>query len=193
MTMALPGALAGCAAADPAGGAEEPASAAEPLSAPGAACVDWVSFETPGDAAADAGAVLRGTVVERDGTARLYGVEANRWLFDVEEVLERPEPAPGGAEAPPELTILPGERISVVSTPESCGGQDDVYAEGDPLDPATGLGGAGGAVIILLSGASGTEEGLAVEDGGGLHLITPFQGVVTPAGDGALPAEWPAS
>jgi hypothetical protein len=36
-------------------------------------------------------------------------------------------------------------------------------------------------VIVLLS------------DGGGvLHLITPFQGVLTPAADGSLPAEWPA-
>ncbi len=151
-------------------------------------CVDWVHFETPRDAAADSGAVLRGTVVEQEGTVQMYGAVANRWSFEVEDVLERPEPARTGMEPQPELRVAPGERISVVSTPETCGGQETVYPPGDPLDPATGLGGPDGTVIILLSAASGTGEG-GVEDP---HLITPFQGVLTPAADGTLPQEWPA-
>lgn len=183
LALAMAAGLAGCASAEPVA-TTDPATT-EPVQPPGVACVDWVHFETPRDAAADAGAVLRGTVVERDGTAQLYGVEANRWLVDVEEVLERPDPARSDVEPQPELMVSPGERIAVVSTPETCSGS--LYPEGDPLDPATGLGDADGTVIFLLSAAGGTGEG-----GEGFHLITPFQGVVTPASGGTLPPEWPA-
>jgi hypothetical protein len=153
---------------------------------PGVACVDWVFFETPVEAAADAGAVLRGTVVEQDGTVQLYGVEANRWLFDVEKVLERPDPPRGGFEPPPELGVSAGDRIAVVSTPETCSG-DSLYPGGDPLDPVTGFGAADGAVVVLLSGGDGAVEGSEE-----LRLITPYQGVLTPEADGTLPTEWPA-
>lgn len=153
---------------------------------PAVACVDWIVFETPAEAASDAGAVLRVTVVEQDGTAQMYGVESNRWLVDVEEVLERPDPPAGRPQTQPELEVSAGEQIAVVSTPETCSG--DAYPGGDPLDPASGLVGADGTVIILLSAASGEES-----DVGGFHLITPYQGVLTPAQDGALPSEWPAS
>jgi hypothetical protein len=152
----------------------------------GIACVDWVSFETPAEAASDAGAVLRGTVVEQDGTANMYGVESNRWLVDVEEVRERPDPPEGRRQTQPELEVSAGEQIAVVSTPETC--SEEAYPGGDPLDPASGRGGADGTVIILLSAAPG-EEG-DVDD---FHLITPYQGVLTPAKDGALPSKWPAS
>jgi hypothetical protein len=145
-------------------------------------CVDWVSFRTPREAAADAGAVLLGTVVERAGTARLFGVDANRWVLDVERVLERPEPARQGAEPPPELRVSAGDRISVVSTPETCT-EGGAYPDGDPLDPATGLGGDDGVVIVLLSGAHEAEDP---------SLLTPYQGVVTPTVDGTLPRKWPA-
>lgn len=66
-----------------------------------------------------------------------------------------------------------------MSTPETCTG-GGLYPGGDPLDPATGLGGEDGSVIVLLSDGEGV-----------LHLITPFQGVLTPARDGSLPAAWP--
>lgn len=197
LTIAAAGGLAGCATAQPAGGAQstgeaEPTDTAVapreatpgPTDLPVAACVDWVRFGTPVEAAADAGAVLRGTVVEQDGTAQMYGVEANRWLVDVHEVLERPDPPSGRPQVQPEHTVSPGERVSVVSTPETCSG--DAYPAGDPLDPASGPVGADGSVILLLSAASG-EEG----DVGGFHLITPYQGVLTPTSDGALPSEWP--
>lgn len=149
-------------------------------------CVDWVFFETPAEAASDAGAVLRGTVVEQDGTAEMYGVESNRWLVDVEEVLERPDPPEGRPQTQPELDVSAGDQIAVVSTPETC--SEEAYPGGDPLDPASGRGAADGTVIILLSAASG-EEG----DPDDFHLITPYQGVLTPAKDGALPSKWPAS
>lgn len=194
------GGLAGCAAAQPAGGAkpsgtgETVDSSQDPLGGPGVACVDWVFFETPAEAASDAGAVLRGTVVAQDGTAQMYGVESNRWLVTVEEVLERPDPPSGRPQTQPELDVSPGERIAVVSTPETCSGE--AYLEGDPLDPASGLAGADGSVIILLSAASGDGSGdgsAEQDDVDYFHLITPHQGVLTPAKDGALPSEWPAS
>lgn len=171
---ALSGWLTGCAAV---GSTTTTATSGE-------ACVDWVTFESPDDAAADAGVVLRGSVVEREGTAPLFGVEASRWLFDVEEVLERPEPR-GGVEPPPEVEVAVGERVAVVSTPETCSG-GGLYPGGDPLDPATGLAAADGSVIVLLSDGDGQGGE------GELHLITPFQGVLTPDEDGSLPAGWPA-
>lgn len=158
------------------------------------ACVDWVLFETPAEAASGAGVALRGTVVEQDGTAQMYGVDANRWLVTVEEVLERPDPPSGYPQAEPELEVSPGEQIAVVSTPETCSVRG--YPGGDPLDPASGLGGEDGSVIILLSAAlgDGMGDGSAEEDDvDDFHLITPYQGVLTPAKDGALPSEWPAS
>jgi hypothetical protein len=186
--------LAGCASAQPAGGTEPPGTSGTdgptqeptelPTGQPGVACVDWVSFATPAEAASDAGAVVRGTVVEQDGTAWMYGVESRRWLVDVEEVLERPDPPADRLEPQPELEVSPGERIVVVSTPETCSG--DAYPGGDPLDPASGRGGADGTVIVLLSAASEEDE---VD---GYHLITPYQGVLTPARGGGLPAKWPA-
>lgn len=206
------GGLAGCAAAQPAGGAKpsgtgetvdsaqdpalDPSQDAEagPTGGSASACVDWVFFETPAEAASDAGAVLRGTVVEQDGTAQMYGVESNRWLVTVEEVLERPDPPSGRPQTQPELEVAPGDQIAVVSTPETCSG--DAYSGVDPLDPASGLGAADGSVIILLSAASGDGSGRSSAEGDDVdyfHLITPYQGVLTPAKDGALPSKWPAS
>ena len=158
-----------------------------PTDLPAQTCLDWVSFETPREAASDAGAVLLGTVVERSGTAEFYGVDSTRWMFDVERVLERPEPLREGAELPPEIPVSAGDRISIVSTPETCSGDGDPYPSGDPLDPATGRQGADGTVIVVLSGAWGDDSEL-----GEPSLITPYQGVLTPTDDGALPAEWPA-
>lgn len=221
MTTGLTGAMAvglvGCADAGSAGGSpapaegtaggvagEAPEGAAEETSGDlleglpggGVACVDWVRFVTPEEAAADAGAVLLGTVVERDGTARMFGVEAHRWLFEVDEVLERPDPGSSrvnpAAEPPPELEVSPGEQISIVSTPETCGGADNPYPGGDPLDPATGAGteSSTGSVIVLLSGS--TDDG-STDEPVGFHLITPYQGIVFPEADGSLPAEWPST
>ncbi|MEV0891066.1 hypothetical protein [Promicromonospora sp. NPDC050262] len=221
LTGAMAGGLVGCADAGSAGGSATPAEGAAggaPEEAPeaaaeetsddlleglpqgGVACVDWVRFLDPVEAASDAGAVLRGTVVERDGTAQMFGVEAHRWLFEVDEVLERPDPGSSrvnpAAEPPPELEVSAGEQISIVSTPETCGGADNPYPGGDPLDPATGAGAGGGtdngtgSVIVLLSGS--TDDG-STDEPVGFHLITPYQGVVVPEADGSLPAEWPAT
>ncbi|MDR7380654.1 hypothetical protein J2S48_000169 [Promicromonospora iranensis] len=185
--------LAACATAGPTGGEGPPGAAVSedapeplPTDPPGTTCLDWISFESPREAASAAGAVLLGTAVEQAGTVELYGVDANRWTFDVERVLERPEPLRTGAEQPPELPVSAGDRIPVVSTPETCtaGG---AYPDGDPLDPATGRGAEDGTVIVILSGAWGGEGEIEEPS-----LITPYQGVLTPTADGALPPEWPA-
>lgn len=195
MVAAAVGGLAGCASEQPAGGAE-PSGTAETADTsglptedptqdpPAVACVDWVSFATPVEAASDAGAVLRATVVEQDGTAWMYGVESQRWLVDVEEVLERPDPPSGRPQTQPELDVSAGEQIVVVSTPETC--SEEAYPGGDPLDPDSGLAGEDGTMIVFLSAASEEDE---VD---GYHLITPYQGVITPAPDGGLSPEWPA-
>jgi hypothetical protein len=186
LAAALSGGLTGCGAADPLTPSGETGRGANTGTSTGTseACVDWVHFRTPDEAAADAGVVLRGSVVERDGTAPMFGAEANRWLFDVEKVLARPEPS-GGVEPPPEVEVSPGDRIAVVSTPETCSAGGP-YPDGDPLDPATGPGGPGGSVIVLLSDGDGQGGE------GDLHLITPFQGVLVPGAGGSLPGEWPA-
>lgn len=201
--------LAGCAGGQPGGrGSEE-------------ACVDWVRFDTPADAAADAAFVVRGRVLERDGSARLHGAAAHRWLVEVDAVLVPEADASGEIWGPrrdlvvrgqistqtPDLdgpaaartALVPavvgpievraGETVAVVSTPETCtsGGP---YPDGDPLDPATGLAAPDGTVIVLLSTAS--DEPDVIDGGGVLRLVTPYQGVVTPDEDGALPATWPS-
>lgn len=209
VTTTLVGALAGCASEAPVGGSPgaaggagqetaqetaqgttEEADLLDGLPQDGVACVDWMRFLTPTEAASDAGAVLLGKVVRHDGTTRLYGVEANRWLFDVEAVLDRPAPEDSrvnpAAEPPPELEVSAGDRVSVVSTPETCGGADSAYPGGDPLDPGKAQG--SGPVIVLLSGS--TDDG-STDEPVGFHLITPYQGVVLPTDDGGLPAEWP--
>ncbi|HEV6951755.1 MAG TPA: hypothetical protein VKY86_00760 [Promicromonospora sp.] len=181
--------LAGCAGGQPGGrGSEE-------------ACVDWVRFDTPADAAADAAFVVRGRVLEQDGSARLHGAAAHRWLLEVDAVLV-PEPSPEEPDAGPAaahtavvpavvgpIEVRAGDTVAVVSTPETCtpGG---AYPDGDPLDPATGLAAPDGTVIVLLSTAS--DEPDVVDGGGVLHLVTPYQGVVAPDEDGALPATWPS-
>src|SRR5690606_5159479 len=87
------------------------------------------------------------------------------------------------------IEVRAGDTVAVVSTPETCtpGG---AYPDGDPLDPATGLAAPDGTVIVLLSTAS--DEPDVVDGGGVLHLVTPYQGVVAPDEDGALPATWPS-
>jgi hypothetical protein len=206
LTTALSGGLAGCAGEGSSGGAaatnlsatapsaissSATASATPEAEQGSSSCVDWVRFETPSDAAADARAVLRGTVVERAGTADMFGFDANVWTFEVEEVLERPAPGPDAPEASPELVVAPGDRLSVISTPETCIMPHEEYAGGDPLDPATGLGGESGTLIVLVSAGDGTGADEHPDGADLLHLITPYQGVLTPTADGGLPAEWP--
>lgn len=80
------------------------------------ACADWVWFDTPVDAAADADAVVIGRVLEQDGTAARYGVDAGVWTFEVSSWVQ-------GAG---------GDVISVVSSPRTCEAGSP-YPDGDPM------------------------------------------------------------
>lgn len=123
-------------------------------------CVSWVLHATPAEAAQDNLAV-RGRVVGRAGTERIWGVEAALWELEVDAVLV-------GA------GVEPGERVLVLSTPETCLGHGEVYPSGDPLD-------VDGAVVVILH-----------DDGEhGPRTVTPFDGVVPPGPDGGLPGDWP--
>lgn len=86
-------------------------------------CVDWVGFDTPQSAADDADAVVRGTAAGRDGTVRLFGVDAHAWTFEIDEVLSGE---------------VGDAVVRVASTPETCT-EGGAYPEGDPLDAASEL------------------------------------------------------
>jgi hypothetical protein len=70
--------------------------------------------------------------------------------------------------------VEPGERVTVLSTPQTCLGHGQVSPSGDPLD-------VDGAVVVILH--DDAEHGL--------RTVTPFDGVVPPGPDGGLPAAWP--
>jgi hypothetical protein len=123
-------------------------------------CVDWVLHATPAEAARDNLAV-RGNVVGPAGTQRVWGVEGALWHVDVEAVLTGEG-------------VEPGERITVLSTPETCSGDGEEYPAGDPLAVE------GEVVVILHDDAES-----------GLRTVTPFDGVVAPAPDGGMPERWP--
>lgn len=83
------------------------------------ACVSWVHFETPADAAADSDAVVIGRVIDRTGSASVFGASADVWSVDVDEWVEGDGP----------------ERIEVISTPVTCEGS---RTSPDPLEEARG-------------------------------------------------------
>jgi hypothetical protein len=82
------------------------------------ACVDWVHFETPQEQVREAGLVLIGKPVGRDGETSIYGYAAQIHLVEVEAVLKG-DPGPG--------------RLRIASMPLTCTGGVS-YPEGDPLD-----------------------------------------------------------
>ncbi|MGO3886944.1 MAG: hypothetical protein ACTJHU_11675, partial [Mycetocola sp.] len=84
-------------------------------------CVDWPSLTTEQERTDAAELVIIGTVGERSGDERMFGVSANAWDVTVSEALK------GDAEA--------GSTIRVVSTPETCTGA--TYSNGDPLETET--------------------------------------------------------
>ncbi len=70
--------------------------------------------------------------------------------------------------------VEPGERVTVISTPDTCSGSGQEYPGGDPLDTDKTV------VVILHDDAEH-----------GLRTVTPFDGVMAPAPDGGLPKRWP--
>jgi hypothetical protein len=126
-------------------------------------CVEWVWFDSPADAMADAGLVVRATgPAASTGTAELFGTTANAHSVEVAEVLKGNDDATG-------------QPLKVVSTPVTCTG-GSVYPEGDPLD-------APGLLILFLDWDPDAQA---------WRTITPDQGVVPAADDGTVPDSWPA-
>ncbi|MBX9244933.1 hypothetical protein ICW40_08935 [Actinotalea ferrariae] len=124
------------------------------------ACVSWVDFATPADAAADADLVVVADGATPSGTRRTFGAEATVHTVVVREVLHG-------------TAAVVGEALEVVSTPVTCSGEADLYPGGDPL--ATD-----GTVVVLL------HDDPAV----GWRTMTPSAGVVTASPDGGLPDGW---
>lgn len=83
-------------------------------------CVDWVVFDTPVEAAADADAVVIGRMVEKAGSTRLYDQDVNVWRIEVAAWAK----GDGASE------------IEVASSPRTCE-PGSPYPDGDPLE-ATG-------------------------------------------------------
>lgn len=125
-------------------------------------CVEWVWFENPADAMAEADLVVRTTgPTASTGTARLFGAAATAHSVDDTEVLKGDDAEPGLA-------------LTVIATPVTCTG-GDVYPVGDPLD-------ASGPLVLLLDWDADAEA---------WRTITPHQGVLPVADDGTIPESWP--
>ena len=84
------------------------------------ACVDWVDFVTPADAAADAQYVLVGSVVGSAPNRHLFYLPAPVHRFVVDEVLKG--------------DLSAGDEIEVASVPQTCNGEAGAFPEGDPLE-----------------------------------------------------------
>ena len=97
------------------------------------ACIDWVYFESPADAADEADAVIVGTVESSAGSTTYLDLPATKWHVSVDRWIK------GGD----------GSRTVVVtSLPRSCGDTHDSVA--DAVD-------AGPVVLFLRDGKSGWE------------------------------------
>ncbi|WP_125775893.1 hypothetical protein [Antribacter gilvus] len=130
----------------------------------GTTCLDWGVYDTPGEAAEGATVVVRASVVRDDGTERLWGVRANRWVIEVDEVIS-------GDMA----DVAAGEELTVVSTPRTCTAGNELYPAGDPLDTED-------EVIVLVEDDTRFDV---------VRTLTPYDGVVEPGPDGGLPQIWP--
>lgn len=84
-------------------------------------CADWVVFDTPADALADATSAVIGTVGEKDGTAGILGYTVNGWTVQVDEWVK------GSG----------GDTIRVLSSPVTCS-EGSPYPTGDPFEAASG-------------------------------------------------------
>ncbi|MEJ1922283.1 hypothetical protein [Microbacterium sp. KHB019] len=110
-------------------------------------CIDWVYFESPADAAADAEAVVLGSITGQSGSTSYEGMTANVWTVEVDQWLK------GEGD----------DTVDVVSLPRSCGDADDSMKAFSPEDQV---------VVFLRSTDDGWEgitpwqQVLPAEDGG---------------------------
>jgi hypothetical protein len=93
-------------------------------------CADWVRFETMQQRFDQAGAVVIGKPLKRDGETTIYGYRANVHSVEVEQVLK-------GA--------LGQRTVRIATMPVTCG---KTYPDGDPLD-------AGDRQLLFLTDQNG--------------------------------------
>ncbi|MFP3712437.1 hypothetical protein [Puerhibacterium sp. TATVAM-FAB25] len=144
--------------------ASSTASACAPTQA--VACAGWVDLETPADAAADADAVVIGTITGQGDDVTVMGGDAHTWTVEVAAWVG------GHGDSP----------IVVSPMPDHCAGEDPPYPGGDPLRPFAD---DGTPVMLFL------REGDAYDLGATAYTtLTPYQGVIPAPADGRIPAEW---
>ena len=80
-------------------------------------CIDWVTFPDPSAAAAEADAVVLGTVTGEPERTTYSGIPAGTWHVHVTEWTDGVTPEGGGA-----------DEIEVLSVPRSCGDATDTLA-----------------------------------------------------------------
>jgi hypothetical protein len=131
-----------------------------------AACADWGKFESPADAAADADAVVLGTVTGQGHDVAVMGGDAHTWTIKVSAWVR------GHGDSP----------IVVSPMPDHCAAEDPLYPGGDPLRPFADDGTP--VMLFLNEGDAYNLERRAYT------TLTPYQGVIPAPADGQLPAEW---
>ncbi|WP_298741070.1 hypothetical protein [uncultured Microbacterium sp.] len=109
------------------------AGCSSPATTTTSVCIDWVYFESPADAEADADAVVVGTVESQSGATTYYDLPATTWNVNVDTWIK------GGAAS---------NDIVVTSLPKSCG------ETGDNMADAVGT---GRVVLFLRDGDDGWE------------------------------------
>lgn len=109
------------------------AGCSSPTATTTSVCIDWVYFESPADAEADADAVVVGTVESQSGSTMSYDLPTTTWNVKVDSWIK------GGAAS---------SDIAVTSLPRSCGDNDDSMAEAV---------GTGQVVLFLRDGDDGWE------------------------------------
>jgi hypothetical protein len=131
-----------------------------------AGCASWVDFQTPADAAADADAVVIGTVTGQGDDVTVMGGDAHAWTVEVSAWVG------GHGDSP----------IVVTPMPDHCAGEDPPYPGGDPLRPFA----ADGTPVMLFL-RDGAADGLGES---AYTTLTPYQGVIPAPVDDQIPAEW---
>lgn len=77
-------------------------------------CVDWVFFDSPGDAVEAADAVVAGTIVDQSDSTQMFGEGAPIWTIEVAEW----------------ITGEGDDELQVVSTPATC----EATTPADPME-----------------------------------------------------------
>lgn len=137
-------------------------AAALPLSACGTAgwgpvtsvaCASWAGYETDAERAAASDAVVVVTDVREEGTARIFGFDANAYRARV-VVAEKGD-------------IAVGDTIRIGSTPDTCAASP--YGEGDPML-------SGDPLRVFLSDDGAAEGWWTLSPFDGVRPATPEDG-----------------